>query len=70
MLTTNELIVSLENDIESLKKASMMSKPKKAEECVSSALICIKRINETQTQLVKGLVDLNARLNEHVKTGK
>lgn len=64
------MIENLEKSIESLKSASMLNKPKLAEQCVSEALVCIKQINATQAQQTKALVDLNKRLAEHVKTGK
>jgi hypothetical protein len=70
MFTTNEQIESLEISIKALKNASMMSKPKLAETCVTEAMVCIKKIAQTQAQQTKALVDLNKRLNEHVKTGK
>lgn len=70
MFTLNENIESLESSIKTLKNASMLNKPKLAEQCVSEALVCIKQISTTQSQQTKALVDLNKRLAEHVKTGK
>lgn len=65
-----ETIKKLELSIASLKSASMISKPKLAEKCVSDALDCIKQISETQSEQMRALVDLNKRLADHVKTGK
>jgi len=42
----NELINDLELNIEHVKKASMIAKPKQAEIAVESCLKCIKKIAE------------------------
>lgn len=70
MFTTNEQIENLEISIEALKSASIMSKPKYAEKCVTDALTCIKQISATQKQQTAALVDLNKRLSDHIKTGR
>ena len=70
MFTTEELIESLEISIENLKSASMLAKPALAEQCVTDALVCIKKIAATQNMQTKALVDLNKRLDTHIKTGK
>lgn len=70
MFSTDEQIETLEISILNLKAASMMSKPKHAEQCVTDALTCIKQIAATQRQQMAALVDLNKRLSAHVKTGR
>lgn len=70
MLSTDELIETLEISIKNLKAASMMAKPKHAEQCVTDALTCIKQIAATQKQQTAALVDLNKRLSDHIKTGR
>lgn len=70
MFNTNELIETLEISIINLKAASMMSKPKHAEQCITDALTCLKQIVATQTQQTAALVDLNKRLSDHIKTGR
>jgi hypothetical protein len=70
MFTTNGLIENLEISIKNLKSASMLNKPKFAEQCVTDALVCIKEISLNQNKQTQGLVDLHKRLDAHIKTGK
>jgi hypothetical protein len=70
MFTTNELIETLDIELHALKAASMMSKPKKAEQCVNTLLEIIKGQNKTIQAQTGALLDVNNRLNLHIKTGK
>lgn len=69
MITDNDLIESLEINLALLKGASMLSKPKMAEQCVNDLLIIIKRQNDTIRNQTRALVEIKGDIDRFKTKG-